>query len=47
MSPDLFAPHDLAGLHLDPVPMNKPDPATFYGEGPSGYTDYPALAAAA
>lgn len=26
-------------------PYNKPDPATFYGEGAHGYTDYPALAA--
>ena len=25
--------------------LNKPDPATFYGVGPKGYTDYPALAA--
>ena len=24
-------------------PMNKPDPATFYGMGPKGYTDYPFL----
>ena len=23
-------------------PLNKPDPSTFYGEGPKGYTDYPA-----
>ncbi|WP_366938660.1 oxidoreductase [Bradyrhizobium sp.] len=23
--------------------LNKPDPATFYGRGPNGYTDYPAL----
>ena len=34
-------------MQLDPVPLNKPDPATFYGEGPGGYTDYPALPAAA
>ena len=27
------------------APLNKPDPATFYGVGPKGYTDYPALAA--
>ncbi|MGO4139142.1 alkene reductase [Rhizobium brockwellii] len=25
------------------APLNKPDPSTFYGEGPRGYTDYPAL----
>lgn len=24
--------------------LNEPDPATFYGEGPAGYTDYPVLA---
>jgi N-ethylmaleimide reductase len=24
--------------------LNKPDPKTFYGTGPEGYTDYPALA---
>jgi len=26
-------------------PFNKPDPTSFYGVGPKGYTDYPALAA--
>jgi N-ethylmaleimide reductase len=26
------------------APLNKPDPATFYGIGPKGYTDYPVLA---
>jgi 2,4-dienoyl-CoA reductase-like NADH-dependent reductase (Old Yellow Enzyme family) len=25
------------------APLNKPDPSTFYGSGPPGYTDYPAL----
>ena len=25
-------------------PFNPPDPSTFYGAGPGGYTDYPALA---
>jgi 2,4-dienoyl-CoA reductase-like NADH-dependent reductase (Old Yellow Enzyme family) len=25
------------------TPLNKPDPSTFYGSGPRGYTDYPAL----
>ncbi len=25
------------------APLNEPDPATFYGQGPEGYTDYPAL----
>lgn len=27
--------------------LNKPDPQTFYGVGPKGYTDYPALHSAA
>ena len=26
------------------APLIKPDPTTFYGIGPKGYTDYPALA---
>lgn len=25
------------------APLNTPDPSTFYGEGPAGYTDYPFL----
>jgi N-ethylmaleimide reductase len=25
------------------VPLNAPDPSTFYTPGPKGYTDYPAL----
>jgi len=25
------------------APLNAPDPSTFYGSGPHGYTDYPAL----
>jgi N-ethylmaleimide reductase len=29
------------------APLNKPDPTTFYGVGPKGYTDYPALETAA
>ncbi len=27
--------------------LNEPDPSTFFGRGPKGYTDYPALAEAA
>ena len=27
------------------APLNPPDPATFYGDGPAGYTDYPFLTA--
>jgi N-ethylmaleimide reductase len=29
-----------------PTPLNTPNPATFYTDGPVGYTDYPTLAAA-
>ena len=29
------------------APLNTPDPTTFYAPGPKGYTDYPALEAAA
>ena len=25
------------------APLNTPDPTTFYGSGPHGYIDYPAL----
>jgi N-ethylmaleimide reductase len=39
-NPDLVARFE-ADAHL-----NKPDPSTFYGIGPKGYTDYPALLAA-
>jgi N-ethylmaleimide reductase len=27
------------------APLNTPDPATFYGGGEAGYTDYPTLTA--
>jgi hypothetical protein len=27
-----------------PSPSARPNPATFYGIGPNGYTDYPVLA---
>ena len=37
-------PTDLS-LRTD-APLGKPDPATFYGEGPHGYTDYPPLPSA-
>ncbi len=37
---------DLARRLHTGAPLNKPDPSTFYGVGPKGYTDYPALAAA-
>ncbi|WP_022698251.1 alkene reductase [Euryhalocaulis caribicus] len=34
---------DLVGRLKQDAELNKPDPATFYGRGPDGYTDYPAL----
>lgn len=43
--PYLANPDLAARFRHDPPPLNAPDPATFYGEGPGGYTDYPALAA--
>jgi N-ethylmaleimide reductase len=36
---------DLVERYRVDAPLNKPDPETFYGEGPEGYTDYPALGA--
>jgi N-ethylmaleimide reductase len=36
---------DLVERYRLDAPLNKLDPATFYGVGPKGYTDYPALAA--
>jgi N-ethylmaleimide reductase len=36
---------DLVRRYETNAPLNKPDPSTFYGIGPKGYTDYPALAA--
>jgi len=38
---------DLVERFRADAPLNKPDPATFYGVGPKGYTDYPALETAA
>lgn len=34
---------DLAQRFAAGAPLNTPDPSTFYGSGPRGYTDYPAL----
>jgi 2,4-dienoyl-CoA reductase-like NADH-dependent reductase (Old Yellow Enzyme family) len=34
---------DLVARFRDGAPLNTPDPATFYGDGPVGYTDYPFL----
>ncbi len=38
---------DLVARFEADAPMNKPDPSTFYGEGPKGYTDYSTLGDAA
>jgi N-ethylmaleimide reductase len=35
---------DLAERFARNAPLNTPDPATFYGGGEAGYTDYPSLA---
>jgi N-ethylmaleimide reductase len=32
---------DLVRRYRDHLPLNEPDPATFYGGGDAGYTDYP------
>ncbi len=34
---------DLPRRFVENAPLNPPDPDTFYGDGPAGYTDYPAL----
>jgi len=34
---------DLVKRYRQDAPLNAPDPSTFYGAGPKGYTDYPAL----
>ncbi len=34
---------DLPARFKQRVPLNNPDPTTFYGEGAKGYTDYPSL----
>jgi N-ethylmaleimide reductase len=41
--PYLANPDLVKRLRRD-APLNKPDPTTFYGVGPKGYTDYPVLA---
>jgi 2,4-dienoyl-CoA reductase-like NADH-dependent reductase (Old Yellow Enzyme family) len=38
---------DLPERFATGAPLNSPDPNTFYGVGPKGYTDYPALETAA
>jgi N-ethylmaleimide reductase len=42
-TPFIANPDLVERLRAD-APLNTPDPATFYGGGPKGYTDYPALA---
>jgi len=34
---------DLVERFRTDAPLNEPDPSTFYGSGPGGYTDYPYL----
>lgn len=34
---------DLVRRWRDDLPLNEPNPLTFYGEGATGYTDYPSL----
>jgi 2,4-dienoyl-CoA reductase-like NADH-dependent reductase (Old Yellow Enzyme family) len=41
----IIANPDLVTRFKQNAPLNTPDPSTFYGQGPKGYTDYPALAA--
>ncbi len=37
---------DLPRRFAENAPLNPPDPSTFYGSGPRGYVDYPALESA-
>jgi len=41
---DYIATPDLVERLARNAPFNTPDPSTFYGEGPQGYTDYPPMA---
>ncbi len=36
---------DLARRWKEGLPLNEPDPSTFYADGAEGYTDYPAYSA--
>jgi N-ethylmaleimide reductase len=38
-----IANSDLVARFKGDAPLSKPDPSTFYGSGPKGHTDYPAL----
>ena len=42
--PYIANPDLVQRLRVD-APLNKPDPSTFYGSGPAGFTDYPRLSA--
>jgi hypothetical protein len=42
---DIIANPDLVARFRANAPLNAWDAATFYGSGPNGYVDYPALAA--
>jgi 2,4-dienoyl-CoA reductase-like NADH-dependent reductase (Old Yellow Enzyme family) len=42
---DYIATPDLVERVRRNVPFNEQDSSTFYGEGPKGYTDYPAMSA--
>ena len=44
VKPPTNANPDLVERLRSDAPLNKPDPTTFYGAGPKGYTDYPVLA---
>jgi NADPH2 dehydrogenase len=41
-----IANSDLPRRFAEGAPLNKPDPTTFFTDGPHGYTDYPTLAEA-
>ena len=41
----VIANPDLVHRWRENLPLNEPNPLTFYGEGATGYTDYPALPA--
>jgi 2,4-dienoyl-CoA reductase-like NADH-dependent reductase (Old Yellow Enzyme family) len=40
----VIANPDLARRWSESLPLNEPDPSTFYADGATGYTDYPAYA---
>ena len=46
MGRPFLANPDLAERWRTGAALNEPDPATFYGGGAEGYTDYPTLTSA-